>query len=215
MAQLRLAHLLASFSQVADLGMGQPPETAMRACLLATGLARRMRLTEREVSDVYYTTLLQHVGCTAFAHETAALFGGDDIAVRAAADAYQAMTQERAYRPARTPDEAASELGKDADEGRLDRESVRAVLEVAGHAPFPSRRDRPAGLTEREVQVLRLAVRGLSNRETGASLFISPKTVDHHIQHIYAKIGVSTRAGAAMYAMEHNLVRDRTPGQMG
>lgn len=63
--------------------MGQPPEDAIRSCLLATSLARRMDLSERDVGDVYYTTLLQHVGCTAYAHETAVLFGGDDIAVRA------------------------------------------------------------------------------------------------------------------------------------
>ena len=63
--------------------MGQPPEDAIRSCLLATALARRMDLSERDVGDVYYTTLLQHIGCTAYAHETAALFGGDDIAVRA------------------------------------------------------------------------------------------------------------------------------------
>src|SRR3712207_288074 len=64
--------------------MGQPPEDAIRSCLLATALARRMDLGERDVGDVYYTTLLQHISCTAYAHETAALFGGDDIAVRAA-----------------------------------------------------------------------------------------------------------------------------------
>jgi hypothetical protein len=75
--------LIAALSQVTDLGMGQPPEDAIRSCLLATALARRMDLSERDVGDVYYTTLLQHIGCTAYAHETAALFGGDDIAVRA------------------------------------------------------------------------------------------------------------------------------------
>jgi hypothetical protein len=63
--------------------MGQPPEEAARSCLLATSLARHLGLDERDVGDVYYATLLQHVGCTAYAHETAALFGGDDIAIRA------------------------------------------------------------------------------------------------------------------------------------
>src|SRR5918993_642916 len=81
--ELRLADLISALSQVTDLGMGQPPEDAIRSCLLATALARRMDLSERVVGDVYYTTLLQHIGCTAYAHETAALFGGDDIAVRA------------------------------------------------------------------------------------------------------------------------------------
>lgn len=83
MADLRLANLLAALSQVTDLGMGQPPEAAVRTCLLATGLARRLDIDERDVSAIYYTALLQHVGCTAYAHETTALFGGDDIALRA------------------------------------------------------------------------------------------------------------------------------------
>ena len=64
-------------------------------------------------------------------------------------------------------------------------------------------------LTAREVEVLRLAARGMSNKEIGAALSISPKTADHHIQHIYDKIGVSTRAGAALFAMEHGLLTDR------
>ena len=70
----------------------------------------------------------------------------------------------------------------------------------------PARRDWPAGLTDREVQVLRLAAQGFSNRKIGDALSISPKTADHHIQHIYTKIGVSTRAGAAIFAMEHDLL---------
>ena len=84
--ELRLADLIAALSQVTDLGMGQPPEDAIRSCLFsATGLARKMGLDERGVGDIYYVTLLQHVGCTAYAHETAASLGGDDIAVGAAA----------------------------------------------------------------------------------------------------------------------------------
>ena len=83
MAELHLAEILALLSQVTDLGMGQPPESAIRTCLLATGLARRMDLPEREVADVYYTALLQHIGCTAYAHETAELVDGNDIELRA------------------------------------------------------------------------------------------------------------------------------------
>jgi HD-GYP domain-containing protein (c-di-GMP phosphodiesterase class II) len=513
-AELRLADLIAALSQVTDLGMGQPPEGAIRSCLLATGLARRMDLSERDVGDIYYTTLLQHVGCTAYSHETAALFGGDDIAVRAggakvdfadpkealpflvfelgkgatplgraraviaaiskgqkfdeelarsncevavhvtrrlglgtmiqrglneiherwdskgnprklsgddialparfaqvasqavlfgglggqelaaevirrragsaldpsiadaflrhgrelsaeitstdasiavietepeprhwipeprldevarafadlvdlkspfthghsvgvselaegaaanlgltevevvcvrqagllhdlgragvpngiwdkpgpltateweqvrlhpyhserilsrssalaplaslagmhherqdgsgyyrqatatmipsgarvlaAADAYQAMTQERPHRPALTPGAAAEQLDSEAARGRLDAEAVRAVLEAAGQPQARAHLTWPAGLSDREVQVLRLVARGCSNREMARLLWISPKTVDHHVQHIYTKIGVSTRAAAAMFAMEHDLIR--------
>jgi HD-GYP domain-containing protein (c-di-GMP phosphodiesterase class II) len=511
-AELRLAELIAALSQVTDLGMGQPPEEAARSCLLATSLARQIDLSERDVGDIYYATLLQHVGCTAYAHETAALFGGDDVAVRAggaridfgnpkealsflvfelgkgatplgraravfaaiskgqkfdeelarsncevaihvtrrldlgsgiqrglneiyerwdgkgnprklarediavparfaqvasqavlfnrlggpelasevirrragsaldpsiahaflrhgrellseitsadasvaiietepephrriaetrldevarafadlvdlkspfmhghsvgvsklaeaaaanlgltedevvrvrragllhdlgrtgvptgiwdkpgplsaseweqvrlhpyhserilsrskafaplaslagmhherqdgsgyyrqatvamipngarvlaAADAYQAMTQERPHRPALTPGAAAEQLSSEAAQGRLDAEAVRAVLEAAGHPQARAQLTWPAGLSDREVQVLRLVARGHSNREIGRLLWISPKTAGHHVQHIYAKIGVSTRAAAAMFAMEHDL----------
>ena len=56
------------------------------------------------------------------------------------------------------------------------------------------------------ADVLRLAARGHTTREIADRLFISPKTADHHIQHIYGKIGVSTRAAAALWAMEHTVV---------
>ncbi|MGE3797101.1 MAG: HD domain-containing phosphohydrolase [Thermomicrobiales bacterium] len=128
----------------------------------------------------------------------------------AAADAYHAMTQRRAHRNARSPDQSAAELSTMARAGLLDPEATRAVLEAAGHSPAPIRSAWPAGLTDREVEVLRLAIRGLSNRQIGDTLSISPKTAGHHIQHIYDKIDVSTRAGAAIFAMQHDLVH---PGE--
>jgi HD-GYP domain-containing protein (c-di-GMP phosphodiesterase class II)/DNA-binding CsgD family transcriptional regulator len=137
---------------------------------------------------------------------TAAMIPGG-ARVLAAGDAYQAMTQERPYRPALTPAAAAEQLDSEAAQGRLDAEAVRAVLEVAGHTPLHTRLAWPAALSDREVQVLGLVARGHSNREIARLLWISPKTAGHHVQHIYAKIGVSTRAAAAMFAMEHDLVR--------
>ena len=87
---------------------------------------------------------------------------------------------------------------------------ARAVLVAAGHGePRPSRRKRrpnPGGLTAREVEVLRLAALGLTTREVAERLYISPKTADHHIQHIYGKIDVSTRAAAALWASRHAVV---------
>lgn len=83
MADLRLAEILAALSQVTDLGMGQPPETAIRTCLVATSVARQMGVDEQAVSDIYCVTLLQHIGCTAYGYETAAVVGGDDIGMRA------------------------------------------------------------------------------------------------------------------------------------
>jgi HD-GYP domain-containing protein (c-di-GMP phosphodiesterase class II) len=124
----------------------------------------------------------------------------------AAADAYQAMTQERPHRPARTPDDAARELRAEVDAGRLDRSAAESVLEAAGHTRRRARKELPAGLSEREVDVLREICLGHSNRQTAARLHIAEKTVGHHVQHIYDKIGRSTRAGAALFAMENDLI---------
>lgn len=123
-----------------------------------------------------------------------------------AADAYSAMTEERPHRPGLAPEAAAAALERQAGEGRLDGDAVHLVLSAAGRPADPPRRPIPAGLTEREAEVLGLLARGLSNREMGARLGISPKTVGHHIAHIYGKIGVSTRPGATLFAVEHDLV---------
>ena len=129
----------------------------------------------------------------------------------AAADAFQAMTQERPHRAALLPELAARKLEAEGRRGRLDPEAVRAVCAAAGERPSRRLPARPAGLSEREVEVLRLLAAGCSNREIGRRLWISPKTAGHHVQHIYAKIGASTRAAAALFAMEHDLLgpRDR------
>lgn len=124
----------------------------------------------------------------------------------AAADVYQALTEPRPHRPARSPDEAAAELGREVHAGRLDGDAVGGVLAAAGHRAAPARREMVAGLSERQVEVLRLMARGNTMKQIAASLFISPKTVDNHIQQIYARIGVSTRAGATLFAMEQGLV---------
>jgi HD-GYP domain-containing protein (c-di-GMP phosphodiesterase class II) len=125
----------------------------------------------------------------------------------AAADALQAMTQERPHRPALPPEQAAAALQDEAAAGRFDPECVRAVVEAAGQRPAQAHGGWPAGLSDREVEVLRLVARGLSNREVAETLVVSRRTAEHHVQHIYAKIGVSTRAGAALFAMEHALLR--------
>jgi DNA-binding NarL/FixJ family response regulator len=114
------------------------------------------------------------------------------------------MTEPRPHRAALPPVDAAAAVGREVAAGRLDAESVAAVLEAAGQ-----RRphiDRPAGLTEREAQVVGLLARGLQTKQIARALGISAKTADRHIQNAYAKIGVSTRAAAAVFAMEHGLV---------
>ena len=131
-----------------------------------------------------------------------------DLSARllAAADAYHAMTEARPHRQALAADDAAKQLRAEMDNGRFDRVEVDAVLEAAGHAPAHDRADYPAGLTEREVEVLRLIAHGNANKQVAAALGISPKTVGTHVEHIYAKAGVTTRAGATLFAMEHRLL---------
>jgi HD-GYP domain-containing protein (c-di-GMP phosphodiesterase class II) len=124
--------------------------------------------------------------------------------ILAAADTYHAKTEPRPYRAALTMDAAAHGLRGDARLGKFDSQVVESLL-TAGHPAPPIRSVRPAGLTEREVEVLRLVIRGLSNRQMAEALYVSPKTVDHHIQHIYNKIGVSTRVGATLFALQHGL----------
>jgi DNA-binding CsgD family transcriptional regulator len=72
--------------------------------------------------------------------------------------------------------------------------------------PKSRRAEHPGGLTGREVEVLSLAAKGLTTQEIADRLYISPKTADHHIQHLYTKIGVSTRAAAALWAMQNCVV---------
>ena len=122
----------------------------------------------------------------------------------AAADTFQAMTEPRPHRPARGPEEAARELARLADDGLLDHVMVKAVIAAAGQ-PVPDM-DPPTGLTEREAEVVGLLARGLQTKQIATALGISPKTADTHIQHAYRKMGVSTRASATLFAMEHGLV---------
>jgi HD-GYP domain-containing protein (c-di-GMP phosphodiesterase class II) len=125
----------------------------------------------------------------------------------AAADVYRALVEDRPHREALEPDSAARLLAEEADAGRLGRAATDAVLAAAGHRPSPPNVARPAGLTEREVDVLRLIARGRSNKQVAHELGISAKTVGTHLEHIYAKAGVKTRAGATLFAMEHDLIR--------
>jgi len=125
----------------------------------------------------------------------------------AAADAYHAMLQPRPHREARTPERAADELRVEVDAGRLDGDAVDAVLAVAGHAPSRPRASAgPSGLTAREADVLGLLAQGMSNKAIASTLGISAKTVGNHVEHIYTKLGVNNRAGAALRAMEYGVI---------
>ncbi len=134
---------------------------------------------------------------------------GAGAGVMAAADVFVALTTERADRPAFSVDQAADELRRLVSEGVLDRATTDAVLAASGQTATAVTERRsvfPGRLTGREVEVLREAAKGLTTKEIAERLFIAPKTADAHIQHVYAKIGVSSRAAAALWAMQNGVM---------
>jgi HD-GYP domain-containing protein (c-di-GMP phosphodiesterase class II)/DNA-binding CsgD family transcriptional regulator len=132
--------------------------------------------------------------------------------ILAAADCLQALLEPRPHRPALDVGPARDTLRAEAAAGRLDPQAVTAVLDVASgggaaeRAARGGRTPHPSGLTARQIDVLRLVASGLSNPEIGRRLVVSRRTAEHHVQDIYARIGVSSRAAAALYAMEHDLL---------
>ncbi|HVY28821.1 MAG TPA: HD domain-containing phosphohydrolase [Polyangiaceae bacterium] len=158
------------------------------------GVAELAGLTHERLDGHGYHRRLTQVGCTQAAR------------VLAAADTYQALIEARPHRPARSPSEAAAELRNEAAAGKLATEAVEAVLAAAGHrsksaAPAPA-----TTLTPRELEVLALVARGATNKEVASELGISAKTAGRHLEHIYEKLGVTTRAGATMLALERGLL---------
>jgi HD-GYP domain-containing protein (c-di-GMP phosphodiesterase class II) len=129
--------------------------------------------------------------------------------ILAAAGSYQAMREPRPHRPALDAQTAETELVREAKDGQLDPDAVDAVLAAAGHGVSKRPRELPSGLTERELEVLLILVLGQPNREIADGLGISAKTVGHHVQHIYEKAGVRSRAAATVWAFEQGLVHSR------
>ncbi len=129
------------------------------------------------------------------------------VRILAAADAFAAMVRSRPHRAALDAEAAAGALAADAEGGRFDHDATAAVLAEAGQRTPVRRPPRPAGLSEREAEVLILIAEGCSNAEVAQRLFISRRTAEHHAQHIYTKIGVSTRAAAALFAVQHGVAR--------
>jgi putative nucleotidyltransferase with HDIG domain len=125
-----------------------------------------------------------------------------------AADVYRALREVRPHRPALSAEAAARTLREEAAGGRIDQRAAHAVLEAAGLAAAATRAAWPKGLTDREVEVLRLVARGRTNKQIGGLLGISPRTAQHHVIHIYQKVGVESRAAAALFATEHALLDD-------
>jgi HD-GYP domain-containing protein (c-di-GMP phosphodiesterase class II) len=201
-----------------DLGRaGVPVSSWNKAEPLSDEERERMRrhpsLTELVLSR---STALGHLGTLAGLHHER-LDGSGYRGISAAslpvtahilmaADCYQTKLEQRPYREPLAPEAAAAELIDLARAGKLDRDVVEALLYAAGKPSSPAKRLLPAGLSEREAEVLSLAVRGLSNRQIADALVVSPKTVGHHLESIYSKIGVSTRVGATLFALQHGLI---------
>jgi ATP/maltotriose-dependent transcriptional regulator MalT len=134
---------------------------------------------------------------------------GEDLSmaarILAAAVMYRTLTEHRPHRAALAPETAQRRVLDEAAGGRLDKDAVDAVLAAAGR-PAAARPGPATGLSDREVEVLALVTHGCSNPEIAARLVISRRTAEHHVQHIYSKIGVSSRAAATLFAIEHHLL---------
>lgn len=125
--------------------------------------------------------------------------------ILAAADVAVALASDRPHRPARSSSEVSGHLRSEASDGRLDHDVVLAMCDalgtgIEGQVPWPE------GLSDREVEVVRLVARGASNKEIAAALGITPKTVAHHVAHVYGKTGCVSRVGLARYALQRGLL---------
>jgi len=190
------------WDKVAPLGAGEWERVRMHPYLTERILSQSAALAPLSPVAVAY---LERLDGSGYPRGLSGAAISRPARILAAADAYQAMREPRPHRPARTPEDAAANLRAEAAAGRLDANVVEAVLVVAGHR-MPRRRDASVGLTVREVEVLRLLTIGLSNKQIARRLAISPKTAGNHIEHIYAKIGASSRAGASLFAVQNGLL---------
>lgn len=125
--------------------------------------------------------------------------------VLAAADVYHALREPRPHRGPLSREDARVVVRAEVTAGRLDGDAVRAVLDAAGHR-VRRRTEHPAGLTAREVEILVLLAGGRTKQQIAQQLSISAKTVNTHAEHIYRKIGVTSRGAAALFAMRNGLV---------
>jgi HD-GYP domain-containing protein (c-di-GMP phosphodiesterase class II) len=213
------AHLAYQAALVHDVGrFGVPASLLGKPEPLTANEKERMRLHVYYVDRIFSRPeSLHRIGLLASTHHERMDasgyhrgIGGTMLSpgarILAVADAYSAMMQPRPYRQPLTEAEAVRELRSDVAEGRLDPIATEAVLAAAGHRVSRTRAAGPGGLTTRENDVLTLLALGMPNKGIARELGISPKTVGNHIEHIYSKLDVSNRAGAAMYAMQQGIV---------
>lgn len=101
--------------------------------------------------------------------------------------------------------DACASVG-DEDGEQLERDAARSMFEQLGAAPDSLRRGPPAGLTARELEVVRLLATGATNKAIARQLGISEKTVATHVGHVFTKLEVESRAALTAYAYEHGLL---------
>jgi HD-GYP domain-containing protein (c-di-GMP phosphodiesterase class II) len=215
LANLRHAGLLH------DLGLASVPNGILeKRGPLTPAEWDRLRLhayyTDRILARVPALSAAQHIArahherCDASGYPRGVAPHLDERAARilAAADMYCALTEARPHRAASTATRAAELLAVEARAKRLCPRAVDCVIAAAGVRPAPrgNQTSRPNGLTAREIEVLVHVARGLTSKEVATQLAISTRTAQHHLEHIYEKIGVTTRAAAALYAVRHELV---------
>jgi len=196
---LERARILPAFVEI--MLAADDVESARRACLELEQLARE-----------YESAMLEAM--VAHARGAVHLAEGDAqaalVALRRAVETWHAL--EAPYEIARTRvlvGEACRLLG-DAEAAALEQDAAKSIFERLGARPDLARMGTPArdshGLSRRELEVLRLVAAGNSNREIAAALVISEHTVARHVHNIFAKVGVSSRAGATAFAFAHDLV---------
>ena len=214
---IRMAEVLAAFSLATDLGTGKSMGHALRACYLGMVMARELRLSNSEQAELYYSFLLMHSGCAALSLTMAPIIQGDelaaiaDITLRDDSSLREMLGwMSRHVSPdAPLPTRVLKLIRALLHIGPLFSPECFAALaeELGGTAPQRRlRREWPAGLTDREVEVLQHVAKGDTNRQIAQGLVISERTVAHHLEHIYDKIGISSRAAAVFFAMEHELI---------
>lgn len=189
------------WSKPAELGASEWERVRMHPYLTDRVLTRITGLdAERIVGRSHH----EHLDGTGYPLGLTGAALGSCERLLAATVAYQSAVEPRPYRDPLTPDQAASRLKDRATRGKLDPTSVDAVLTAAGNHPRRIRRDDT--LTPREVEILGLVARGLTNHEIATRLVLSEKTVRNHVERTYTKIGATNRVGASLYALQHGLV---------
>jgi DNA-binding CsgD family transcriptional regulator len=187
--------------------------------MLATGDLEAVAAATEELerlAEAFASPALEAAACAARGAQELATGRAQEAlpSLRRSADAWSSM--EAPYETARVREligRACRALG-DGEAARLELDAARATFARLGAAPDLERLEAPTGrpavaaggLTDRELEVLRLVAAGSSNREIAAELVISEHTVARHLQNIFAKLGVSSRTAATAFAFSHDLI---------